>query len=145
MPSWLVEDSGNQLALLDVVMVMPGMFSASPRVVVANVAVTLVLSVRLTTQVPVPEQPPPDQPVKMEPELVSPAAVKVMDVGARKEAEQVLPQEIPAGAEVTVPLPVPFLETVKVLVTGGVNEILPVMVAPGAEIPVRLKLVAVPL
>ncbi len=96
------------MALLDVVMVMPGMFSASPRVVVANVAVTLVLSVRLTTQVPVPEQPPPDQPVKMEPELVSPAAVKVMDVGARKEAEQVLPQEIPAGAEVTVPLPVRF-------------------------------------
>lgn len=121
----------------------PSKFSLKRMLAAAKVADTVVSAARLTTQVPVPEQPPPDQPVNME--LASLIAVRVTAAFCKKLAEQVLPHEIPAGDEVTVPLPVPSLVTVRVLVTGGVKEILPVMVAPGAEIPVRLKLMAAPL
>ena len=43
-----------------------------------NVAVTVVLAESVTTQVPVPEQPPPDQPEKVDP--VAAAAVRVTAV-----------------------------------------------------------------
>jgi hypothetical protein len=51
----------------------------------------------------------PDQPVKVEPE--SAAAVRVTWVPLEKFAEQVDPQLIPAGADVTVPLPEPPFDT----------------------------------
>jgi len=74
-------------------------------------AVTDLAAVMDTVQVPVPEHAP-LQPVKVEP----PAglAVKVTDVPELYEAEQVAPQLIPAGLEVTVPLPVPDLPTDRV-------------------------------
>ena len=74
-----------------------------------NCAVTEVAAVTDTMQVPVPEHPPPDQPVNVEP--VAGVAVSVTDVPYVKLFEQVAPQLIPAGLDVTVPLPFPLLET----------------------------------
>jgi hypothetical protein len=61
-------------------------------------------------QVPVPLQPPPLQPENVEP--AAGVAVKVTAVPLVNPAEQVLPQEMPVGALVTVPLPAPALLTV---------------------------------
>ena len=77
-----------------------------------KVAVTVVAALRVTVHVPVPEHPPPLQPVKIEP--AAGAAVSVTAVPLVKLAEQVAPQVIPAGALVTVPLPVPAGVTVRV-------------------------------
>ena len=71
-------------------------------------AVTDLLLSMVRVQVPVPVQAP-DQPEKVE--LVSAVAVKVIDVPWLNEAEQVVPQLIPAGLLVTVPEPVPDLVT----------------------------------
>ena len=79
-----------------------------------KVAVTVVAAESVTVQVPVPAQPPPVQPVKVEP--AAGVAVSVTAVPLVKLAEQVAPQVIPAGALVTVPLPVPAGVTVKVKV-----------------------------
>jgi hypothetical protein len=49
------------------------------------------------------------------------AAVNVTDVPLAKLALQVLPQLIPPGELVTVPLPVPVFDTVSVAVMGAVN------------------------
>src|SRR5881296_3542383 len=68
----------------------------------------------VTVQVPVPEQPPPLQPVKVEP--AAGVAVKVTAVPPANAAEHVGPQEMPAGALVTVPVPVPLGLTVSVKV-----------------------------
>src|SRR5262249_60390339 len=53
---------------------------------------------------------PPLQPVKVEP--AAGVAVNVTAVPIVKDVEQVVPQEIPVGALVTVPLPAPALVTV---------------------------------
>jgi hypothetical protein len=76
-----------------------------------NVAVTDCAEVIATEQVPVPLHPPPLQPVNVEPAPA--AAVRVTTVGATKGAVQVAPQLMPAGLEVTVPVPVPARETVR--------------------------------
>ena len=65
----------------------------------------------VTVQVPVPEQPLPLQLVKVDPVVV---AVNVTDV--LKEAKQVVPQSMPVGLLLTVPLPVPVLLTVRTYV-----------------------------
>jgi len=62
----------------------------------------------------VPEQPPPLQPEKVEP--AAGAAVKVTEVPLANAAAQVVPQAMPAGALVTVPLPAPLELTVSVKV-----------------------------
>jgi len=80
----------------------------------AKVAVTVVAAESVTTHVPVPLQPPPVQPLKVEP--MAGMAVSITTVPLAKLAEQVAPQVMPAGALVTVPLPVPALETVSVKV-----------------------------
>jgi len=67
----------------------------------------------VTVQEPVPVQPPPLQPVNVDPAAA--AAVRVTDVPLVNEAEQVAPHEMPAGALITVPLPAPALDTVKVV------------------------------
>ena len=73
-------------------------------------AVTVAAAVIGTVQVPVPGHPvTPLQPVKVEPG----AAVAVRVTEVLKLAEQVKPQLIPAGALVTVPLPVPAGTTVR--------------------------------
>jgi hypothetical protein len=75
-----------------------------------KVAVTVVATVIDTVQGSVPVQPPPDQPVKAD---VPPAvALRTTSVPMSKEAWHVAPQLIPAGSEVTVPVPVPSLLTV---------------------------------
>jgi len=77
----------------------------------ANVAVTDVAAAMATMHVPVPVQPPvPDQPANTEP--AAGAAVRVTDAPPVKLAVQVAPQLIPAGLDVTVPVPVPALVTV---------------------------------
>jgi len=73
--------------------------------------VTEVAAFRVTVQVPVPEQPPPLQPEKVEP--AAGVAVRVTAVPMVNEAEQVAPHEMPEGALVTVPLPVPVLVTLR--------------------------------
>jgi hypothetical protein len=72
-------------------------------------AVTVVANVMGMVQVPVPEQPPPLQPVKVEPAAAT--AVNVTEV--LKLPEQAEGQLMPAGALVTVPLPVPAGATVR--------------------------------
>jgi len=76
----------------------------------SKLAVTMVAALMVTTHEPVPEHPAPLQPVKVDPPAA--AAVRVTTVPPLYEAEQVAPQLIPAGLEVTVPLPVPVLLTV---------------------------------
>jgi hypothetical protein len=100
-------------ALVTVPVPVPASATVSAKFVVlcANVAVTEVAAVSVTTQVPVPEHGAP-QPVNVDP--VAGAAVSVTWVPLANGAEQVAPQLIPAGALVTVPVPVPAFVTVKV-------------------------------
>jgi hypothetical protein len=74
-----------------------------------NVAVTEVSAVRLTVHVAVPVHAP-DHPANVEPELA--VAVSVTDVPLAKLALQVVPQLMPAGLLVMVPVPVPASCTV---------------------------------
>jgi len=74
-----------------------------------NVAVQVVLVFIVTEPL---LQPLPDQPAKVEPKAG--VAVKVTAVPLLRVAEQLLPQLMPAGLLVTVPLPVPALATVRV-------------------------------
>src|SRR6478752_2490203 len=101
--------------LVTVPVPVPAFVTVSVRSMSVNVAVTVVSAVRVTTQLPVPEQPPPDQPVKLEP--ASAAAVSVTTVPSSNEVWQVAPQSIPVGLLVTVPLPEPAFEAVSVWVT----------------------------
>ena len=80
----------------------------------SNPAVTdLATLSTLTLQGAVPGQPGSDQPKNTDPE--DGVAVNVTIVPILYEAEQVVPQSIPAGLDVTVPVPVPnpTLETAK--------------------------------
>src|SRR5436309_12793990 len=85
-------------------MVVPAASGLSVKVVNAKVAVTEVAAVMVTVQVPVPVQPP-LQPVKVEPGAGT--AVNVTAVPLVKVAARVGLQEMPAGALVAVPLPLP--------------------------------------
>jgi hypothetical protein len=71
-------------------------------------AVTVVVPLMVTMQVPVPVQAP-DQPVKLDPMVAE--AVRVTTVPSAKIGLQVDGQETPAGEEVTVPDPVPAITT----------------------------------
>src|SRR5207249_2771397 len=77
-----------------------------------KIAVTACAALSVTVQVAVPVQPPPLQPEKVEP--ATGAAVKVTEVPLAYAAAQVVPQAMPAGALVTVPLPAPLELTVSV-------------------------------
>ncbi|MBK7001894.1 MAG: hypothetical protein IPH35_18575 [Rhodoferax sp.] len=76
----------------------------------ANVAITLLAAVILTVQVPVPLHAPP-QPAKLLPAAGVAASVTLVPLA--NAALHVLPQLMPAGALVTVPVPVPLLLTDK--------------------------------
>jgi hypothetical protein len=77
--------------------------------VALNVAVTEVLVVRFTMQVPVPLHAP-DQPANVAPVLG--VAVSVTGVPLAKLAAQAVPQLMPDGLLVMVPVPVPAFCTV---------------------------------
>ena len=77
-----------------------------------KLALTVVAPVIVTAHVPTPEQPPPDQPVKFEP--LPAEADSVMLLPWVRLSLQSAPHEIPAGDEVTVPVPDPVLVTVNV-------------------------------
>jgi hypothetical protein len=77
--------------------------------VALNVAVTEVLAVRVTAHAPVPVHPP-DQPTNVEPGEGE--AVNVTDVPLAKLALHVVPQMIPDGLLVMVPVPAPASCTV---------------------------------
>ena len=62
----------------------------------------------VTVQLPVPVHAP-DQPVNVE--LTSGVAVKLIDVPELYVPEQVVPHEMPAGVDETVPVPVPDFVT----------------------------------
>src|SRR5437870_1208879 len=96
--------------LVTVPLPVPAGVTVRVKVWSAKVAVTVVAALRVTVQVPLPEQPPPLQPLKVEPAVG--VAVSVTAVPLVKLAEQVAPQVMPAGRLVTVPLPVPALLTV---------------------------------
>src|SRR6185436_8235767 len=73
-----------------------------------KVAVTEVVALTVTAQVPVPEHAP-LQPAKEEP--AAGVAVRVIPVPGVTDCEQVAPQLIPAGLLLTAPVPVPVLVT----------------------------------
>src|SRR5207249_698877 len=98
-------------ALVTVPLPVPALLTVSAKLGRLKVAVTVVAAETVTVQAPVPEQPPPLQPLKVEP--AAGAAVSVTAVPLVKLAEQVAPQLMPAGALVTVPLPVPAGVTVR--------------------------------
>ena len=75
-----------------------------------NVAVTARAALIVTLQAPVPVQPLPLQPAKVA--LPVGTAVSVTAVPLVYEATHVAPHAMPAGALVTIPLPVPELVTV---------------------------------
>src|SRR5205823_11484114 len=95
--------------LLTLPLPVPALPTVRPTGDALNVAVTVVVEVIVTVQVPVPEQPPPLQPAKVEP--VAGVAVKVTAVPLPYIPEQVVPQRIPDGALITTPLPVPVMTT----------------------------------
>ena len=74
-----------------------------------NVAVMVVAMFTVTLQVPVPGHPASLQPTKVEP--IDGVAVRISMAPGATEATQVPPQSMPAGEEVTVP--VPTLPTVR--------------------------------
>jgi hypothetical protein len=78
----------------------------------AKVALTDRSALIVTVHVPFPEQPLPLQPEKVEP--VAALAVSVTELPFANPAEQVAPQLIPAGLDVTVPVPFPAFVTVSV-------------------------------
>jgi hypothetical protein len=94
--------------LVTVPVPVPAFVTARLKVCTLKVAATLFAASIVTRQVPVPEQAP-LQPAKMAP--AEGAAVNVTEAPEPNEAEQVAPQSIPAGEEVTVPVPVPVLVT----------------------------------
>ena len=70
-----------------------------------------------TTQVPVPAHPPPDHPANEDPaDGVALNATEAVGgfVKLAEAVKQAVPQLIPAGDEMTVPVPVPALLTVTV-------------------------------
>ena len=90
-----------------------GLLQVPPVPVVLNVAVTLRAWLMDNVQVPVPLHAP-LHPANVDP--LAAAAVRVTDVPDAKFAEQVLPQLMPDGDEVTVPDPVPERATLSAYV-----------------------------
>jgi hypothetical protein len=71
----------------------------------SKVAVTDSAAFIVTTQLPVPEQPPPDQPANVDDDPA--VAVNVTCVPLAKSCEHVEAQSMPAGELVTIPDPLP--------------------------------------
>src|SRR5438067_1438116 len=98
-----------------------------------NVAVTAVAAVRVTVHVPVPVHAPPLQPVKADP--AAGVAVSVTTVPSSKVDEQTPGQPMPGGLLVTVPEPVPAVDTiicglVEPAIAAAAATLMPSMSAP---------------
>jgi hypothetical protein len=89
---------------------VPAFATVSVNCCSVNVAATDTAASIVTMHVPVPVQPPPLHPLNTESDAG--AAVNVTIVCALYVAVQLAPHEIPAGLDVTVPLPVPAFATV---------------------------------
>jgi hypothetical protein len=98
--------------LVTVPLPAPALVTVSAKDDCMKVAVTVVAAFIVTVQVVAMPEQPPLQPVKVDPAAA--AAVRVTEVPVAYDAEQVAPQEMPVGLLVTVPLPAPALETVRV-------------------------------
>ena len=96
-----------------------------------KVAVTTWAAFIVTVQEPLPLQAP-LQPMRAEP--TAGVAVRVTAVPLANEAEHVAPQEIPAGALVTVPLPAPLGLTISV--KSGTKVAVTVVFAPSVTVQV---------
>src|SRR5205814_8668488 len=99
-------------ALVTVPLPVPDLVTVSAKELCIKVAVTASAAFIVTMQGPVPVQPPPLQPVNVDP--AAGVAVRVTAVPLVNAAAHVAPQETPAGALVTVPLPAPALVSVSV-------------------------------
>jgi hypothetical protein len=98
--------------LLTVPLPLPARVTVNVATVRLNVAVTDVFADSFTVQGPVPLHVPPDHPPNTE--LVPAVAVSVTVVPLLKLALQAVPQLIPAGLLVIVPVPLPAGTIVKV-------------------------------
>src|SRR3954466_227155 len=88
----------------------PALTTVSVCVVSVNVAVTFVASVTVVVQGPVPAHPAPDQPLKTEP--IAGVALSWTELLGANWAEQVAPQSMPLGVDLTAPEPLPAKVTV---------------------------------
>lgn len=79
----------------------------------SKLAVTDLAVLMVTTQVPIPVQLSPLQPLNLS-LLEAGTAARVICVFSVKGLEQVVPQLIPAGVLVIVPLPAPDLDTLRI-------------------------------
>src|SRR6266446_2798956 len=95
-------------------------------------AVRVVFETRVSTQLPVPAQPP-LQPRKAE--FAPAVAVSVTTELLAKLAVQVAPQLMPAGELVTVPVPAPIFTTERLKFTGGDDTIVRIPDALAADWP----------
>src|SRR6266704_739182 len=123
--------------LVTVPLPVPALVTVSVKVWSVKVAVTVVAAETVTTHDPVPEQLPPLQLLKIEP--AAGVAVSVTAVPPAKFAAQVAPQVMPAGALVTVPVPVPPFETVSAKVGVKVTVKASVAVLPAASVAVTVS------
>jgi hypothetical protein len=100
--------------LVTVPVPVPALFTVKVTLdpVVLNVAVTASAALIVTEQVLVPVHPAPLHPANVDP--LAAAAVSITTCPLVKLAKHVVPQLIPAGLLVTVPVPVPALVTVRV-------------------------------
>jgi len=114
--------------------------SGGPAAVRSKVTVTVDAAFTITTHAPVPVQAP-LQLVKFEP--AAGVAVSVTAVPGVTDCEQVVPQLMPAGLLVTVPVPVPFFVTVSVTgvaVNAAVTEVSALTVTTHVPVPVQAPL-----
>ena len=81
-----------------------------------KVAVTLFAASMVTWQLPVPLHPAPLHPANVDPPAGDAASVTALSLA--NSAEQVAPQLIPVGFELTAPEPVPFLLAVSCKSSG---------------------------
>jgi len=95
--------------LVTVPLPVPPLLTVSAKGACMKVAVTEAAAFMVTTQVPEPVQPPPLQPAKVDP--ADGVALSVTTVPDVNEVEHVVPQLMPEGELVTVPLPAPALLT----------------------------------
>ncbi len=98
---------------------VPDFVTVKRAVLTAALKMAATVELGVAVQGPVPEQPPPLHPANEEP--AAGAGVNVTGAPASNCAVQVPPQSMPAGVDVTVPLPVPCFWTVTVNVRTSVT------------------------